>query len=74
MVKLLNKNEIFFLDLERHDKVTVTLLGFASSDSLDNNRGEWILVFEADVVFTDYRECLEEVFTIDTDDIFLSLH
>ena len=62
------------LDLERHDKVTVTLLGFASGDSLDNNRGEWILVFEADIVFTDYRECLEEIFTINSNDIFLSFY
>ncbi len=62
------------LDLEWHDEVTVGLLGFASGNSLDNNRGERVLVFEADIVLTDHGECLEEVFTIDTDDVLLSLH
>ena len=54
--------------------MTVGLLGFASGNSLDNNRGEGIFVLEADIVLTDHGECLEEVFTIDTDDVLLSLH
>lgn len=62
------------LDLEWHDEMTVGLLGFAGCNSLDNNRGEGVLVFEADIVLTDHGECLEEVFTIDTDDVLLSLH
>ncbi len=61
------------LDLEWHDKVAVALLGIAGSNSLDDYWGEWILVFEADIVLTDHGECLEEVFTVDTDDILLSL-
>ena len=62
------------LDLEWHDEMTVGLLGFPSGNSLDNNRGEGVLVFEADIVLTDHGECLEEVFTIDTDDVLLSLY
>ena len=64
---------IIYLDLEWHDEVTVALFGFASSNSLDDDWGEWIFVFEADIVLADHRECLEEIFTIDTDDILLSL-
>jgi hypothetical protein len=35
--------------------------------------GEWILVLEADIVLADDRECLEEVFTIDSDEYLLVL-
>jgi hypothetical protein len=60
------------LDLERHDKVSIAFSCIFCWNSLDDDRGEWILVFEAYIVFSYYRECLEEIFTIDTDDIFLS--
>lgn len=60
------------LDLEWHDKMTVLLFFTFSCNATDDDRGERILVFEADIVFADDRECLEEVFTVDTDDVFLS--
>ena len=65
-------NSSDILDLEWHNKVSVALFGFASGNSLDNNRGEGILVFEAHIVFSDNWEGLEEVFTVNSDDIFLS--
>ena len=61
------------LDLEWHDEMTILLFLFFSCDAADNDRGEWVLVLEADIVLTDDGECLEEVFTIHADDILLSL-
>jgi hypothetical protein len=43
-------------------------------NSLDDDRGEWILVFEAYIVFSYYRKCLEEIFTVDTYDIFYAFY
>ena len=61
------------LDLEWHDKMAVLLFCVSSCDAADDDRRERILVLEADIVFTDDRECLEEIFAVDTDDILLSL-
>jgi hypothetical protein len=52
--------------------MTILLFLVSSCDTTDDDRGEWILVLEADIVLTDDRECLEEVLTVDTDDVFLS--
>lgn len=53
--------------------MTIGLFSIICWYSFDDNRGERILVFETDIVLTNYRECLEEIFTIDTDDVCLSL-
>lgn len=61
------------LDLEWHDEVPIGLFALTCSHSLDDDRGEGIFVFKTHIVVSDHTEDLEEVFTIDTDDILLSL-
>lgn len=71
-VGMTNEGMIENLYFEWHDKVTIAFSSIFCRNSLDDDRGEWVLVFEADIVFSHDRECLEEVFAIDSDDIFLS--
>jgi glycosyltransferase involved in cell wall biosynthesis len=54
--------------------MTILLFLVSSCDTTDDYRGEWILVLEADIVLTNDRERLEEVLTVDTDDVFLSFY
>ena len=52
--------------------MTVAIVGVFCRNSLDNDRGEGIFVFKTDIIFSHNRESLEEVLTIDPDDIFLT--
>jgi hypothetical protein len=52
--------------------MSVGLIRIACSNSLDHYWRERILVLEAHIVISYHGECLEEIFTVDADDVFLS--
>ena len=61
------------LYLKWHDKVAVAVFPFIFRETSDDDRGEGRLVLHTDIVFAYRRKRLEEVLSIDPDDILLSL-
>jgi len=54
--------------------VAVLLLFTLTRNTTDYDRGEWVLVLKAYIVFADDREYMEEILTIDANDILFSLN
>lgn len=54
--------------------MSIFLCGIFTGNTAYYNRGEWILVFETNIVITNHRKRRQKIVTIDTNNVLLSFY